>query len=231
MHARKIIYNRSMQIFSVYKKYTIMPNLQLHMLRAAAVGAYIADRWNDKKQIDKNIIISTLLLHDMGNIIKFELGKFPEILGQEQQKLSYWKNIQQEFFQKYGYDEHLATFAIAREIGISCEVQEVLENMGSSNLAKVLETGEYNAKICMYADLRVAPFGIVSIDKRFDDLIARYQGRDHPIANIKQTEKNRMYCLQIEKQLQNHFQGKLSEISDNSIQSYLNLVKEFELLI
>src|SRR5437588_9728526 len=62
-------------ILEVYRKYSIPTNLQLHMLRAAAIGKLITDHWNYQHgpAIDVSVIIKTLLLHDMGNIVKIDL--------------------------------------------------------------------------------------------------------------------------------------------------------------
>ena len=106
-----------MKIKQIYLNYRIPPNLQDHMLRAASVGAYISDHWKNKADLDKNSMIQALLLHDMGNIIKFDF-RFSYLLGKEEANTGYWKKIQQEFIKKYGDDEHVATVEIAKEIGL-----------------------------------------------------------------------------------------------------------------
>ena len=63
----------------------------------------------------------------MGNIIKFDLNYFPEFnqpLG-----LEYWKNIQNEFKEKYGKDEHEATQKILKELNIDKRVIEIDSKM------------------------------------------------------------------------------------------------------
>src|SRR5438045_2401455 len=115
-----ICYNHLMNISEIYKKYKITPLLQQHQLRAASVGAYIADHWNIKQQIDKDGIIQTLLLHDMGNIIKFD---FDDSELNPSDEKEYWKAVQKEFVEKYGHDEHIATNMIAKEIGVTAKVE------------------------------------------------------------------------------------------------------------
>lgn len=216
-----------MRIESIYKQYQIMPNLQMHMLRAAAVGNIIFDKWIDKAMLNIDTIVTTLLLHDMGNIIKFELDRFPNFLGKEQKRLDHWKKIQQSYFEKYGYDEHSATFLIAKEIGIPHYIQEVLENMGSTHLSKVVQDSDYNCKISLYADMRVAPQGVVSVNKRFDDLLQRYKGRNHPVANKDKTGKNRQFCLEVEQQLQKRVDLDLNSITDRMIEPYIEQVRNY----
>src|SRR5436305_1624080 len=110
-------------ITEIYEKYKIMPNLQLHQLRVAAVAKKISD--NLVTQVDKAAVVEACLLHDMGNIIKFNLSKspqFPSFL--EPEGLKYWQAVKDDYLQKYQTeDEHQATLAIAKEIGASAKVQ------------------------------------------------------------------------------------------------------------
>jgi hypothetical protein len=216
-----------MQINDIYKYYQIMPNLQMHMLRAAAVGTVIADYWKSDIKIDKEAITIMLLLHDMGNIIKFDLDRFPKLLQEEYGRLNYWKNVQQFYLSKYGRSEHEATFLIAKEIGIPHNMQNFLEKMCSLPLKAIREMNDFTIKIGIYSDLRVAPFGIVSVNRRFDDLIERYKGRNHAISNTKETELNRMHTLEIEKQIQAKIELPLSGITDAMVIPYINRLLTF----
>jgi hypothetical protein len=53
-----------MNVLEVYTKYRIPPNLQMHMLRVAAVGDLVSSHWNISGQVDVNLIINTLPIHD-----------------------------------------------------------------------------------------------------------------------------------------------------------------------
>ena len=55
------------KISEIYAEYKIMPNLQMHMYRVAAVASLIYDNFNEP--LNKEEIITACLLHDMGNII------------------------------------------------------------------------------------------------------------------------------------------------------------------
>ena len=80
-----------MHILRIYKKYFIPLNLQKHMLKTAGVGKIICDSSNLK--LNKTVIVTTLLLHDMGNILKFDVentGFFDRI---ELGKIESYKNI------------------------------------------------------------------------------------------------------------------------------------------
>lgn len=216
-----------MKITSVYQQYPITPTLAQHMIRAASVGAYIADHWIGNHILNKDTIITMLLLHDTANIVKFDLENFPQLLGNELPRIEYWKTQQKIFIENYGSDEHAATKEIAREVGIQGRAMELLNNMGSRHIKEMAEHNDFEQKICMYSDLRVGPFGILTVNERFDELIHRYKGRAHELGNIEKTEEKRKWCLVIEKQLQEHVSFSLNEISDKTIESYIPLCSNY----
>lgn len=65
-----------MTILEIYKKYKIPHHLQLHILRVGAVATLIIDNINHElvTEFDRNLIITICLLHDMGNVIKFDFS-------------------------------------------------------------------------------------------------------------------------------------------------------------
>ena len=95
----------------IYAAYTIMPALQLHQLRVAAVGKMIADHFSGT--LHSNDVILACLFHDTGNIIKFDLDN--DVLSQlrEPEGKEYWQRVKDEWIAKYGNDEHVASLAIA----------------------------------------------------------------------------------------------------------------------
>ena len=72
------------------------------MLRVAAVASIICDDFG--KPLDKKLVISTCLLHDIGNVIKFDFNSkvFPDSWFAPQGK-RYWMEIQKEFIEKYSH--------------------------------------------------------------------------------------------------------------------------------
>ncbi len=48
----------------------------MHLLRVAALGALIADNWTGTT-VNRHTIVCTLLLHDIGNIVKADYDRFP----------------------------------------------------------------------------------------------------------------------------------------------------------
>jgi len=99
------------KISEIYREYKTMPSLQEHMLRVGAVASLICD--NFYESLPKEEIITACLLHDMGNIIKSQLGYFKDF--PETKNLEYWKKVKDEYIEKYGKDEHVAVIIIAKK--------------------------------------------------------------------------------------------------------------------
>src|SRR3989344_8748672 len=99
----------------IYSAYKIMPSLQLHQLRVAAVAKLLCEGCT--KPINEHDVILACLFHDMGNIIKSELSYFPDFT--EPEGVEYWERVKADFVEAYGTDSHTANIAIAKEIGFS----------------------------------------------------------------------------------------------------------------
>jgi len=82
-----------MKVSEIYEKYKIMPQLQTHMLRVAGVASTIVENFEGK--IDRKTIITTALLHDLGNMAKIKLDAFPEFA--QPRGIDYWQKVLKEF--------------------------------------------------------------------------------------------------------------------------------------
>lgn len=161
-----------MTIWEAYEHYHIMPNLRLHQLRVAAVARTLAEALG----ADRELVTHAGLLHDMGNIMKTDFTQFPaEFYGDN--GLAYWEQVKADCGDRFGHDEHTATAAIARDIGVSKDIVEIMDAMGFSKAAQISEHGSLELQILEYADQRVAPHGIVSMEERLREGHARYKDR------------------------------------------------------
>ena len=162
-----------MTVKDIYRKYQIMPQLSLHMRRVAGVGKLILDGW--KEEIDRDLVIRTLLLHDMGNIVKFDLTN--QLMPIE--NIEYLQNVQRKWWNKYGRDTHQVTKKIVAELGQE-GVMEVIdqehEGYVNGDTRSILKQ-DWPAKILAYCDVRVTPVGVVPMKTRIEDLQKRY-GRE-----------------------------------------------------
>lgn len=202
-----------MKVRGIYKKYKIIPNLQEHMLRVTKVVLFIIDHWQGRK-IDKELIKKAALMHDLGNIVKFDFVKNRDLSGNEHRRLDYWLEVQKEMIKKYGKNDHQATKKMLEEMGIDSEILEIIMSKSFHHSMKMEKSDNWSLKILFYADLRVGPFGIASLKERFKEVIPRlkiYREAD----NLNELVKA---CYRIEKQIQKNLDVDLSEITDELIE-------------
>jgi HD domain len=197
----------------IYAEYEIMPSLQLHQLRVASVARVIIENFNGT--VNKDAIIFACLFHDMGNIIKSDLNRFPEFL--EPEGLEYWKGVKERYIKKYGNEEHLATLLIAKEIGLSPESLFCLDHIGFSNAERNEKEDSFENKICNYSDMRVDPYGVVSMEERISEAQRRYALRKHTISSDK-FEPSVASLRNIEKQIFSRTDINPDEITNEKIQ-------------
>lgn len=158
-----------MLIRDLYQKYQIMPQLATHMLRAAGVGKIITESWSDRILARKSVV--ACLVHDLGNLAKFKL---------EPKYQAEWGPKQEQLWAKWGHDAHETTYGILRELGMGKYVEYLLAEAKLYETAapsKLWPTTPKPALIVLYADLRVVPSGVVSVEERISDLETRYGAR------------------------------------------------------
>lgn len=212
-----------MTVQEAYDKYKIMPTLQLHQLRVAAVSQLICDSILDFE--DKKCVISTCLLHDMGNIIKFNLNYFPEFLKPE--GLEYWQKVKDEYIQRYGTDEHHATQIIISELVDSDKVREYADQVGFSKLQETKKDTSLAKKICAYSDMRVGPHGIISIEERVVDGRKRYEGRKDKTISSDKYEILANDLKEVEKQIFEIASISPESITDESVNEEVSELRNF----
>lgn len=200
----------------VYKKYKIYRGLQDHQLRVAAIAVFLARRagWG----LDERLAALVCLFHDMGNIIKADLSLFPQLL--EPEGLAYWLGVQKEFREKYGNDEHVATEKIARAIGLPEEVVVIMGTLRFSRTEWILKEGAMLHKVCKYADLRVAPLGILPLEERLAEARARYAGKSFDTKDAMSAallERAQNACRAIEREVCSALSVAPEDITDKSI--------------
>lgn len=211
-------------IIEIYKEYRIMPNLVMHQIRVAAVAMQIIESLDI--EVDKENIVKACLLHDMGNIIKFQLDFFPE--WNKPEGTEYWKIIKSEYVSKYGLNEHSASVAIALELGVTSHICDLINCIDSSVTEKIMAEDDFEKKICAYADNRVNPYGVVSAEEHSLNALERY--KSHPQAFTEEARLSFMENLySIEKQIFSHTSIKPEDINDESIKDYLEKLKEYSI--
>ena len=214
-----------MNIIQVYAKYQIMPELARHQLRVAGVAQTIVQAC--QQRLDEDSIVTACLLHDMGNILKFDLTRFPEFLQPE--GLDYWQQVQLDYQKKYGVDEHEATMMIARELKVSDQVLQFIDAIGFSKIEAHYQGKDLAKMICEYADTRVAPQGVVSLNERLADLAQRYASHYSTPADVVRRDKNFKLAQLSEQVIFAVCKLKPEEITEASLNDTIFLLKEWQL--
>jgi hypothetical protein len=155
----------------IYDAYRIMPSLQLHQLRVAGVGLTVCRALT--RDVDERAVVLACLFHDMGNIIKSDLSIFPGFL--EPEGRAHWELVKSDFIEQYGRSEHDATRQIVTTLRLNRDVIGYIDGIGFSKLESVRDSSSFELKICQYADLRVGPHGVLSMEARMQEGRARYE--------------------------------------------------------
>jgi len=215
-------------VAAVYEKYRIPSWLQLHQLRVAAIGKLVAQHGG----VDADSILRTGLFHDMGNILKFDFspgGSLVKLL--ESEGLDYWRAVRKDFEREYGFDEHNASLVIGKEIGLSDTVLTMIDNMRFTRTQWILDTGSIEMKIIKYADLRVGPFGIVSLTERLAEGRARYRGKAFDAGEKYTSDElaaTETACAEIEEYLVRVINLVPSSITDEQVAPLIDELREYE---
>ena len=205
----------------IYKKYKIMPNLQTHMLRVAAVASLICDNLNEP--VNKEEIISACLLHDMGNIIKSNFEFLPESL--EPEGRDYWEKVKEEYIKKYGNNDEKANEQVAKELKMSPSVVSLIKSISFSLICQHKGAVDMSVKVMHYADMRVSPYGVVSLEERMKEAKNRYK-LESP---SEEEERERLIeCgREIEKQIFAKCKIKPEDINNETVTPLIPILKNF----
>lgn len=168
-----------MNVKQLYEKYRIPKNLQEHMLRVGVLAQIISENWIGR-EIDKLNIVVACLFHDAGKIVKFDFSRL-ELFGEEAKNIDYWKQVQNETIKKYGEDEHTTNYKLCGEMGLKPKILEIIKNLEWDDVQKLLDAQNLDSAIPVYCDMRIGPFGILSIDDRINDLKNRVGERNYDV--------------------------------------------------
>ncbi len=213
-------------ITELYDNYKIMPQLAMHQLRVAAVAYAIEQALFEP--LHEEELISACLLHDMGNILKFDFAVFPEYL--EPQGRAYWEEVREAWKKRYGTDEHAATLAIAREIGVSGRTMEYIDAVGFSKAAAAARGDSFEKKIACYADQRVAPQGVVSLDERLEEGFRRYAGREDRKEDDEAIAANAAALKEIERQIFSRASDTAESITPTLCEHHVAALKKYHVV-
>ncbi len=217
-----------MRIDDIYTKYQIMPSLQLHMLRVTGVSVIISEHMQQKVQ--KKDIITACLLHDMGNILKFNLDLFPDFLQPEGKE--YWQKIKDSFAKKYGTDEHEATIQIVKEIGVEERIIELIDAFTFSEADKNAKSNDLERMICTYSDMRVEPQKVVSLEDRLRDGRKRFKlNKKHIVDDEDFFNIMAKSLMHMEETIFSYTDITPEDITDEKVKPYIQKLRAFDISV
>jgi len=127
------------------RDFNMLPNIVDHSVQVKKVALAIVDNLTDRKNINRDLVLASALLHDIAKTRTIETGEMRhDIIGAEMMR-------------EMGYPE-IADI-------IECHV--VLSNFST-------DTPVEEREIVFYADKRVMHDRIVTIDERINDISMRY---------------------------------------------------------
>ena len=162
-------------VHEIYDRFLIPNNLRLHMYKVASVAEMVCDNLEGVR-VNKVNVVAACLLHDLGNLVKFDLDSnlTAGLLGAEAKNIDRLKKIKAEMIAKYGGSDHEATRKMMAEVGVSSEVLAIINGMGYAFRDDYVPgSRNIETEICEYADCRVSPAGVKSIEERLADFCDR----------------------------------------------------------
>ncbi len=197
----------------IYAKFNIIPLLQQHQLRVAGVGAILCE--NIQIKVDKQNIVKALLMHDLGNMVRIRMDMLEE--GFKPKGKQYWQNVKYELIAKYGDQDHEATIAMLKEIGVNSKIIEYVDAINWGTIGLATSSSDMNVKILNYSDMRVSPMGATTVQNRLNDLKER-----HRINSENYFSELTQDCLLLEKQIFEQSTLRPQEITEDKISTYFD---------
>lgn len=211
----EISLNLPLTVKNIYAYCYIPTILAEHMWRVTSLTAKLLNSWTGSK-LNQQLLLETMLLHDLGNLVKFDLSSTAPHLLMPPKELAFYQALQKLWQTKFGLDADMATSDLIASLPLKngIQISQLILDHTSGTLAATVESHDWLQKICDYTDFRVGPYGLVSLTERFADLKRRYAYRH--LDWVDETEVNfRLAAFQnLEKQLQSQINCDLTELID-----------------
>lgn len=221
-----------MKVSEVYQKYQILPSLQQHMYRVAGVASLIAE--NYRHPVNTRSLLTACLLHDMGNIIKFDMTLHPDLF--EPEGIDHWIKVKELFINRFGNDEHVATLEIAKEIGVSLGTLEIISSIGFSKAVNLVgKKDRSEEKIACYSDHRVGIFGVLPLSDRMEEGRKRFRRNKNLGDSYKKEHYEKFEVLaegmkSLEIEIFNHTKISKEYIQDQTVNQITAKLVDFDLI-
>lgn len=196
------------------------------MLSVAGIASLVCDALNadGKNIVNKDLIVKAMLLHDMGKILKFDFTRLEIFDPEDRNRLDELKSNQIKFRDKYGLYPDVATIKIVSELKQDAEkdlssISNLIEDAHWEKLITHFKTQNLDAMICCYSDMRVGPFGILTLEERINDLKNRRPQESHKL------DKLLIWGQEAEKKLEELAGKNLNFINDKEVRKLTAMLK------
>lgn len=216
-----------MTISEIYARYPITPNLARHMLRVGAVTRMIMDHWTGPR-LQTETILRIALLHDTGNILKFDFDGHPHLLEEEAPNVEHWKNLQHEWATRFINEDEM-TYAIATECGLSESEVNMMKHMGYALMDRIAQEKPFERRIVKYADMRAAPFGILPLSERLEEGHRRYLNHPTITIDLSKTQALEQAAFQVERDIMQHCTITPIDITEEAVRPIMETLKSYDI--
>ncbi len=190
------------------------------MMLVAGVCELISDKC--VAQIKKEDIVAAAFIHDLGNFVKMNFdGKTEKELfdKEDYDKIEFFKKMKEEFIKKYSPNDGVTNILIAKEIHAPKEVIYLLENKEIHRLPAEQWKNDFGLIIFFYADLRVSPHGVVSLNERLKEFQKRNKFDSTP-EQIQRSKEFTEFATRVEEYLFSYVKIKPQAITQEAIKKY-----------
>ncbi|MGC8621901.1 MAG: PEP/pyruvate-binding domain-containing protein [Caldisphaera sp.] len=206
---------------TIYAYYKITPILRNHLYWTAALAKIILDHWKGK-ELRKDIIITTLLLHDLGNMVK------EGIMDNDR---NYYGIIRANMIRNYGDDDHTVSEQLSIKLGVpeNGEVISLMRRKLYENNKENYDNKDYAAMLSAYCDQRISPSGITSLKERLDEVMRRAKETNQRRYRILVDQYSYQYAFKIEEEIQKNVNINLSEITQDDLEKEVDNLRKFKI--
>jgi hypothetical protein len=210
-----------MTIAELYSQLPLPQLLQTHMLRVAKVGNWLVKNWSGP-EFDTQLLRRTILVHDLGNLVKFDLTPSAKIKLLTDAEITHWRKVQAELIVKYGRDTDQVTISLLKTCNLDGGdvVATEIAKHTSQGLEDAVRENDWVQKLFAYSDFRVGPYGVLSLQQRFADLAERYQNREVEWGDPEWVASRLQLYLTMEQQISKQLSVSLDELTDQALQAW-----------
>ncbi len=197
----------------IFERYRLPQLLQTHLWRTASLMELLLNHWHGP-ELDKELLIETMLLHDLGNLVKFDLTDTTPIMLLSETELPMYRALQAKWHQKYGKVVDAVTVSFIKELRLANgpTMSQIILAHTDGTQATTVAQNDWSQKLCDYTDFRIAPHGLVTLQQRFDDLSKRYAARESGWKTPEKVAEKLSFFTTIETQLQAQIGRDLDQI-------------------